>query len=131
MVAAAAAGGCVGFLWWNAHPARIFMGDTGSLALGGLVAGLSILTRTELLLIVIAGLFVVEMLSVVIQIVGFKTRQIRVFKMAPVPSPLRAGRVGRDHRAGAVLAARRHVRRPRPRAVLRRLAVADRQWLSP
>jgi phospho-N-acetylmuramoyl-pentapeptide-transferase len=83
VIAAAAAGGCLGFLWWNAHPARIFMGDTGSLALGGLVAGLSILTRTELLLIVIGALFVVEMLSVVIQIVGYKTRKIRVFKMAP------------------------------------------------
>ncbi len=83
VVAAAAVGGCVGFLWWNAHPARIFMGDTGSLALGGLVAGLSILTSTEMLLIVIAGLFVVEMASVVIQILVFKTRHIRVFKMAP------------------------------------------------
>ena len=83
VIAAAAAGGCLGFLWWNAHPARIFMGDTGSLALGGLVAGLSILTRTELLLIVIGALFVVEMMSVVIQIIGYRTRKIRVFKMAP------------------------------------------------
>ena len=82
-IAAAALGGCIGFLWWNAHPARIMMGDTGSLALGGLIAGLSILTRTELLLVVIAGLFVVEMLSVVIQIAVFKTRHVRVFKMAP------------------------------------------------
>ena len=55
VVAAAAVGGLIGFLWWNAHPARIMMGDTGSLALGGLIAGLSVLTRTELLLIVIAG----------------------------------------------------------------------------
>jgi phospho-N-acetylmuramoyl-pentapeptide-transferase len=83
VVAAAATGACLGFLWWNAHPARIFMGDTGSLALGGLVAGLSILTRTELLLVVIGALFVVEMLSVVIQIIGYRTRKIRVFKMAP------------------------------------------------
>ncbi len=83
VVTAAALGGCVGFLWWNAHPARIIMGDTGSLALGGLIAGLSILTRTELLLVVIAGLFVVEMLSVVIQIVVFRTRHVRVFRMAP------------------------------------------------
>lgn len=83
VVTAAALGGCVGFLWWNAHPARIIMGDTGSLALGGLIAGLSILTRTELLLVVIAGLFVVEMLSDVIQIVVFRTRHVRVFKMAP------------------------------------------------
>ncbi len=83
VVAAAALGGCVGFLWWNAHPARIMMGDTGSLALGGLIAGLSVLTRTELLLVVVAGLFVVEMLSVVIQIAVYKARKVRVFKMAP------------------------------------------------
>lgn len=83
VVAAAALGGCIGFLWWNAHPARIIMGDTGSLALGGLIAGLSVLTRTELLLVVIAGLFVVEMLSVVIQVVVFHTRHVRVFRMAP------------------------------------------------
>lgn len=83
VVTAAALGGCVGFLWWNAHPARIMMGDTGSLALGGLIAGLSILTRTELLLVVIAGLFVVEMVSVVIQIIVFRTRHVRVFRMAP------------------------------------------------
>ncbi|MEO7124766.1 MAG: phospho-N-acetylmuramoyl-pentapeptide-transferase [Nakamurella sp.] len=83
LVAAAALGGCVGFLWWNAHPARIMMGDTGSLALGGMIAGLSVLTRTEMLLVVIAGLFVAEMLSVVIQIVVFKTRHKRIFRMAP------------------------------------------------
>jgi len=83
VVAAAMAGGCAGFLWWNAHPARIIMGDTGSLALGGMIAGLSVFTRTELLLVVIAGLFVVEMLSVVIQIAVFKIRHVRVFKMAP------------------------------------------------
>ena len=76
-------GGCIGFLWWNAHPARIMMGDTGSLAIGGLIAGLSVLTRTEMLLIVIAGLFVVEMISVVIQIAVFKVRHVRVFRMAP------------------------------------------------
>ena len=83
VVAAAALGGCIGFLWWNAHPARIFMGDSGSLALGGLVAGLSILSRTELLTVVIAGLTVVEMLSVVLQILVYKTRKVRIFKMAP------------------------------------------------
>jgi len=82
-VAAAALGGCIGFLWWNAHPARIFMGDSGSLALGGLIAGLSILSKTELLTVVIAGLAVVEMLSVVLQILVYKTRKVRIFKMAP------------------------------------------------
>ncbi|TNC22644.1 phospho-N-acetylmuramoyl-pentapeptide-transferase [Amycolatopsis alkalitolerans] len=83
VVAAAAAGACIGFLWWNAAPAKIFMGDTGSLALGGLVAGLSITTRTELLAIVIGGLFMVEMISVVLQIAVFRTTRRRLFRMAP------------------------------------------------
>ncbi len=83
VVAAAAMGACIGFLWWNAAPAKIFMGDTGSLALGGLVAGLSITTRTELLMVVIGGLFVVEMLSVVLQIAVFRTSRRRLFRMAP------------------------------------------------
>jgi phospho-N-acetylmuramoyl-pentapeptide-transferase len=83
VVAAAAVGGCIGFLWWNAPPARIFMGDTGSLALGGLLAGLSVVTRTELLLVVIGGLFVVEALSVVIQVAVFRTTHRRPFRMAP------------------------------------------------
>lgn len=83
IVAAAMLGGCIGFLWWNAHPAKIFMGDAGSLALGGMVAGLSILTRTEMLMIVIAGLAVVEMLSVVMQMLFYKTTKRRIFKMAP------------------------------------------------
>jgi phospho-N-acetylmuramoyl-pentapeptide-transferase len=83
IVAAAAMAACVGFLWWNAAPAKIFMGDTGSLALGGLIAGLSMVTRTELLMIVIGGLFVVEALSVVLQIVVFRTTRRRLFRMAP------------------------------------------------
>ncbi|WP_028922213.1 phospho-N-acetylmuramoyl-pentapeptide-transferase [Pseudonocardia acaciae] len=83
LVAAAAAGGCIGFLWWNAAPARIFMGDTGSLALGGLIAGLSIVTRTELLVVIIGGVFVVEALSVLLQIVVFRTTRRRLFRMAP------------------------------------------------
>ncbi len=83
VVAAAAMGACIGFLWWNAAPAKIFMGDTGSLALGGLVAGLSIATRTELLMVIVGGLFVVEMLSVVLQIAVFRTSRRRLFRMAP------------------------------------------------
>ena len=83
LLAAAAMGGCIGFLWWNAAPARIFMGDTGSLALGGLAAGLSIVTRTELLLVVIGGVFVVEALSVALQIVVFRATRRRLFRMAP------------------------------------------------
>jgi phospho-N-acetylmuramoyl-pentapeptide-transferase len=83
LLAAAAMGGCVGFLWWNAAPARIFMGDTGSLALGGLVCGLSIVTRTELLLVIIGGVFVVEALSVSLQILVFRATRRRLFRMAP------------------------------------------------
>jgi phospho-N-acetylmuramoyl-pentapeptide-transferase len=83
LLAAAAMGACIGFLWWNAAPARIFMGDTGSLALGGLVAGLAIVTRTELLLVVIGGVFVVEALSVALQVLGYRTTRRRVFRMAP------------------------------------------------
>ncbi|PXY51754.1 phospho-N-acetylmuramoyl-pentapeptide-transferase, partial [Virgibacillus profundi] len=83
VVAAAATGACIGFLWWNAAPAKIFMGDTGSLALGGLVAGLSMTTRTELRAIAIGGLFVVEMVSVVAQIAVFRTTRKRLFRMAP------------------------------------------------
>ena len=83
VVAAAAMAACVGFLWWNAAPAKIFMGDTGSLALGGLLAGLSMVTRTELLMIIIGGVFVVEALSVVLQIVVFRTTRRRLFRMAP------------------------------------------------
>jgi phospho-N-acetylmuramoyl-pentapeptide-transferase len=84
IVAAAAMGACFGFLWWNASPARIFMGDTGSLALGGLLAGMAITTRTELLLIILGGLFVLETLSVIIQVVAFRGFGRRVFNMAPV-----------------------------------------------
>lgn len=84
LVAAAAMGACLGFLWWNTSPARIFMGDTGSLALGGLIAGLAIVTRTELLLVVIGGLFVAVTLSVVIQVAFFRATRRRVFRMAPL-----------------------------------------------
>jgi phospho-N-acetylmuramoyl-pentapeptide-transferase len=84
LIAASAMAACFGFLWWNAAPARIFMGDTGSLALGGLLAGIAIVSRTELLLVVLGGLFVVETLSVIIQVAVFKTRRKRVFKIAPI-----------------------------------------------
>ena len=84
LVAAAAMGACFGFLWWNASPARIFMGDTGSLAIGGALSGLAILTRTELLLVVLGGLYVIETLSVVLQVGFYKTTKRRVFNMAPI-----------------------------------------------
>jgi len=84
VVAAAVTGACFGFLWWNASPAKIFMGDTGSLALGGALAGLSILSRTEVLAAIIGGMFVVIVMSDVIQIGYFKLTGRRVFKMAPL-----------------------------------------------
>ncbi|MCM6773648.1 phospho-N-acetylmuramoyl-pentapeptide-transferase [Nocardia sp. CDC159] len=83
LVCAAGAAACVGFLWWNAAPAKIFMGDTGSMALGGLLAGLSITTRTELLMVVVGAVFFAEILSVLLQIVVFRTTRRRLFKMAP------------------------------------------------
>ncbi|KWX00323.1 phospho-N-acetylmuramoyl-pentapeptide-transferase [Carbonactinospora thermoautotrophica] len=84
VVAAALMGACFGFLWWNASPAKIFMGDTGSLALGGALAGLAITTRTELLLVIIGGLFVIITASVIIQVSYFKMTGKRVFRMAPL-----------------------------------------------
>ncbi|HYN28786.1 MAG TPA: phospho-N-acetylmuramoyl-pentapeptide-transferase [Dermatophilaceae bacterium] len=84
IVAACLMGACFGFLWWNASPARIFMGDTGSLALGGAMAGLAILTRTEILIVILGGLFVAITLSVIIQVASFKTTGRRVFRMAPL-----------------------------------------------
>ncbi|WP_432478736.1 phospho-N-acetylmuramoyl-pentapeptide-transferase [Nocardioides sp. GXQ0305] len=90
VVAAAITGACFGFLWWNAPPAAIFMGDTGSLALGGALAGFAILSRTELLLVVLGGLFVFETVSVMLQVSWFKTtRRLtgtgrRLFRIAPV-----------------------------------------------
>jgi phospho-N-acetylmuramoyl-pentapeptide-transferase len=83
LIAASTAGACIGFLWWNAAPAKIFMGDTGSLALGGIIAGLSVTSRTEMLAVVLGALFVAEVTSVVVQILAFRTTGRRVFRMAP------------------------------------------------
>ncbi|MFT3877274.1 MAG: phospho-N-acetylmuramoyl-pentapeptide-transferase [Propioniciclava sp.] len=84
-VSLALAGACFGFLWWNASPAKIFMGDSGSLALGGAVAGLAVLTRTELLAAILGGMFVLITLSVILQVSYFKlTGGKRLFKMAPL-----------------------------------------------
>ncbi|WP_433548071.1 phospho-N-acetylmuramoyl-pentapeptide-transferase [Streptomyces sp. CA-294286] len=84
VVASALMGSCFGFLWWNTSPAKIFMGDTGSLALGGALAGLAICSRTELLLAILGGLFVLITMSVVIQVGSFKMTRKRVFRMAPL-----------------------------------------------
>ena len=81
---AATVGAVLGFLVYNEHPAKVFMGDTGSLALGGAIAAVAILTKMEILLIIIGGVFVIETLSVIIQVISFKTRGKRVFKMSPL-----------------------------------------------
>lgn len=84
VVAAAMAGGCIGFLWWNAPPAQIFMGDTGSLAIGTALACLALLLDTHLLLLVIGGLYVMETVSVILQVASFKTTGKRIFRIAPI-----------------------------------------------
>jgi phospho-N-acetylmuramoyl-pentapeptide-transferase len=84
VICGAMVGAIVGFLWYNSHPADIFMGDTGSLAIGGVLAAAAVLTKTELLLPIVGGLFVVEALSVIVQVFVFKLTGRRVFKMAPI-----------------------------------------------
>lgn len=84
MFAACLMGASVGFLWYNAHPATVFMGDTGSLAIGGAVAGMAVVTNMEILSLLIGGLFVVEALSVMIQVLSFRVFHRRVFLMAPI-----------------------------------------------
>jgi phospho-N-acetylmuramoyl-pentapeptide-transferase len=84
IIAAAVTAACAGFLWHNAPPARIFMGDTGSLALGGLLAGMAVATNTQVLLVLFGGLFVAETVSVIIQVAVFRTTGRRVFRMAPI-----------------------------------------------
>src|SRR5689334_6940010 len=84
IIAAAMLGACAGFLWWNAAPARVFMGDTGALAIGGAMAGLALLTRTHLLLPLLGGLYFVETLSVLAQIISYRGFKRRVLRMAPI-----------------------------------------------
>jgi phospho-N-acetylmuramoyl-pentapeptide-transferase len=77
-------GACLGFLWWNAHPADIFMGDVGSLSLGGAMGVVAVLIKQEILLIFIAGVFVIELMSVILQVGSYKLRKKRIFRMAPI-----------------------------------------------
>ncbi|MDQ3570105.1 MAG: phospho-N-acetylmuramoyl-pentapeptide-transferase [Actinomycetota bacterium] len=84
LIAVAMSGACTGFLWWNCAPARIFMGDTGSLAIGAALAGLALIMNMHLVLPVIGGLFVIETLSVIIQVASYRLFHRRVFRMAPV-----------------------------------------------
>jgi phospho-N-acetylmuramoyl-pentapeptide-transferase len=84
LLSACLVGACVGFLWFNSFPASVFMGDTGSLGLGGAIAALAVVTKTEVLLIVIGGIFVIEALSVAVQVFAFQRFRRRVFLMAPI-----------------------------------------------
>ena len=84
MLASCLVGACIGFLWFNSFPASIFMGDTGSLGIGGAIAGLAVMTNTEVLLILLGGIFVIEALSVLIQVFSFQMFRKRVFLMAPI-----------------------------------------------
>ena len=84
VVCGAVIGAGLGFLWFNAPPAQVFMGDTGSLALGGLLGTIAVATKHEIVLAIVGGLFVLEMMSVIIQVASFKMTGKRVFKMAPV-----------------------------------------------
>jgi phospho-N-acetylmuramoyl-pentapeptide-transferase len=77
-------GACHGFLWWHAHPARVFMGDTGSLAIGGMLGAVAICCKQELLLVIVGGVFVMEAMSVILQVASFKTTGRRIFKMSPI-----------------------------------------------
>ena len=84
LLCACLVGACVGFLWFNSFPADIFMGDTGSLGLGGAIAAIAVMTKTEVLLLIIGGIFVIEALSVLIQVFAFQRFRRRVFLMAPI-----------------------------------------------
>src|SRR5438093_3995147 len=84
LLAACFVGACVGFLWFNSFPASIFMGDTGSLGLGGAIAAMAVMTKTEVLLLILGGIFVIEALSVLIQVFSFQAFRKRVFLMAPI-----------------------------------------------
>ena len=84
VVAGASAGACLGFLWFNCHPAQVFMGDTGSLALGGLLGTIAFMVHQPITLILVGGIFVIEALSVIAQVASFKLRGKRVLKMAPI-----------------------------------------------
>lgn len=84
VVCAALLGACIGFLWWNAYPARVFMGDTGSLAIGGMLGAVAICCKQEVLLIIVGGVFVIEAMSVILQVASFKLTGKRIIKMSPI-----------------------------------------------
>lgn len=84
MLCSAVVGASLGFLWFNAPPAKVFMGDVGSLALGGTIGSVSVITKHELVLFIIGGLFVMEAVSVILQVGSYKLRKKRIFRMAPI-----------------------------------------------
>ena len=84
MVCTAIVGAGLGFLWFNTYPAQVFMGDVGSLALGGALGTIAVLVRQEFLLVIMGGVFVIETLSVILQVGSYKLRQKRIFRMAPI-----------------------------------------------
>jgi phospho-N-acetylmuramoyl-pentapeptide-transferase len=84
VVCSALLGACLGFLWWNAFPARVFMGDTGSLAIGGMLGAVAICCKQELLLVIVGGVFVIEAMSVILQVLSFKMTGRRIIKMSPI-----------------------------------------------
>jgi phospho-N-acetylmuramoyl-pentapeptide-transferase len=84
VVCSALLGSCLGFLWWNAHPARVFMGDTGSLAIGGMLGAVAICCKQEILLVIVGGVFVMEAMSVILQVASFKLTGKRIIKMSPI-----------------------------------------------
>ncbi len=109
VVAAATIGSLLGFLWFNCHPASVFMGDTGSLPLGGLLGLLAVIARQELLLAIIGGVFVVEAISVIVQVASFRALGMRVFRCA-LASSFSIGRLARGQDRGALLDRSRAVR---------------------
>ena len=117
LLCACLVGACVGFLWFNSFPAAMFMGDTGSLGLGGAIAAIAVMTKTEVLLLIIGGIFVIEALSVLIQVFAFQRFRRRVFLMAPDPPPLRDARLVGDQDHPALLDRRRDLQRHRLHAV--------------
>ena len=84
VVCSALLGACLGFLWWNAYPARVFMGDTGSLAIGGMLGAVAICCKQEILLVIVGGVFVMEAMSVILQVASFKMTGRRIIKMSPI-----------------------------------------------
>ena len=121
IIAAAMMGAAMGFLWWNAAPAKIFMGDTGALTLGGLFGGMAITTNTQMLLIILGGLYVIETMSVIVQVISFRGFGRRVFRMSPIHHHFELAGLAGVHRDRPLLDHRRPVRRGRSRRLLRGL----------